>query len=264
MGRRGLERPTNRACRKGCFVLLTLPIREVLAVTSRARVVKLALGGRTFPYRAGQALMIATHGQEKRRPYSIAEAPEQATRDDSLELLVGVDALGSPGPHLALEPDTLVDVEGPVGRFAVPDESDARRFVFIAGGTGIAPLRAMLRQALKTSHRQIEVFYSARTPADFAYEGELGRLAKDGRIELRQTVTRQATADWTGRRGRIGRADLVPLVHDPSTLYFICGPPAFVADTQKALDELAIPQDRIRVEEWLRQVPPALGVARGA
>jgi ferredoxin-NADP reductase len=214
--------------------------------------VRIALQGNRVPYRPGQALLVAAHGHPRRRPYSIAGAPEDAASDDTLELLVGVDAEGSPGPHLTLAPGALVDVEGPLGRFTFPEHPKEERFVFIAGGTGIAPLRSMLRHALQTPHRQIGLLYSARTPEDFAYERELRALADAGKIELRQTVTREVAADtWSGTRGRIGRAALAPLVHDPATLCFICGPPALVEEMPRLLDELGIPQDRIRIEEWV-------------
>ena len=232
-------------------MLLTLPIRDVVPATPRARIVRLALGGRRFPYLPGQAVLVGAHGQERRRPYSIAAAPRDAERDDSLELLMGTDTDGSAGADLALEPGALVDVEGPVGRFTLPDDANEERFVFIAGGTGIAPLRAMLRHALEAPHREIGLLYSARTPDDFAYEEELRNLGRAGRIELRQTVTRDVAAEgWTGTRGRIGRENLAQLVHDPATLCFICGPPALVDDVPRLLEELGVPRERIRREEW--------------
>jgi ferredoxin-NADP reductase len=231
-------------------VSLTLPIRDVLPATPRARVVRVGLNGGAFPYRAGQAVLIANEGADKRKPYSIASAPEDAARDGFFELLVGVNADGTAGPHLTLEPGTRIDVEGPVGRFTFPDHPDETRFVFIAGGTGIAPLRAMLRHALAIPHREIGLLYSARTPQEFAFEDELRALARHGAIELRQTVTREADEDWAGPRGRIGRADLAPLVHGAATLCFICGPPALVDEMPKMLTELGVPSARIRVEEW--------------
>lgn len=230
-------------------MFLTLSIREVLPATPRARIVRLDLGGRSFPYEAGQAVLVATHGGERRRPYSIAASPDDARRSDCLELLVGVDEHGRAGAHLALEPGAAVDVEGPVGTFTFPTHPDARRFVFIAGGTGIAPLRAMLHRALTLPAREIGLLYSARTPDEFAYEDELRALAKKGEIELRQTVTRAADG-WAGARGRIGRRELQPLVHDPETLCFVCGPPALVDDIPRLLEELGVPRTRVRIEEW--------------
>jgi ferredoxin-NADP reductase len=231
-------------------VALTLPIREVLPATPRARLLRLDLAGRPFDYTAGQAVTIGTHGLNSLRPYSLASAAEDARRDGWLELLVGVDAHGSPGPHLALSPQTSVDVEGPFGAFTFPAEPEERRFVFIAGGTGIAPLRAMLHHALAIPHRDIGLFYSARTPDDFAFEAELREMARSGTIALRQTVTRANEADWSGARGRLDRAALSELVHDPATLCFVCGPPALVAEMPAHLGALGIPRERIRIEEW--------------
>jgi NAD(P)H-flavin reductase len=230
--------------------VLTLPIREVIAATPRARIARLELDGQAFDYAAGQAVAIAAHGQEKRRPYSIAAAPEDARRDRCLELLIGVTADGTPGAHLVLEAGALVDVDGPLGAFTFPAAPQERRFVFIAGGTGIAPLRAMLRHALLLPHRNIGLFYSVRTPDEFAYEEELRALAQEGEIELRQTVTRASDTDWTGTRGRLNRDALAELVHDPETLCFVCGPPALVAEMPRILADLGIPRDRIKIEEW--------------
>jgi ferredoxin-NADP reductase len=232
-------------------VTLTLPIREVVHATPRARIVRIDLGTERFPYLAGQAVLVASHGRGRRRPYSIAAPPEDALRERCLELLVGVDAAGSPGAHLTLEAHALVDVEGPLGRFTLPEHPAEQRFLFLAGGTGIAPLRAMLRHTLHEPHRQIGLFYSVRTAGEFAYEDEFRTLAREGRIELRQTVTRETGFDgWEGPRGRIGSADLEPLVHGSATLCFVCGPPAFVADMLKLLDGLGVPRPRIRVEEF--------------
>ncbi len=230
--------------------MLTLPIREVLPATPRARIVRFDLNGHTFDYAPGQAVTIANHGQEKRRPYSIAASPEDARRDGWLELLVGVNAEGTPGAHLTLDAGQLVDVDGPLGTFTFPPDPPERRFVFIAGGTGIAPLRAMLQRALHLPHRNIGLFYSVRTPDEFAFESELKTLAKAGEIELRQTVTRVTDQDWTGARGRLNRDALAELVHDPATLCFVCGPPALVDEMPRILSELGIPRERIRIEEW--------------
>jgi ferredoxin-NADP reductase len=231
-------------------VLITLAIGEILPATPRARIVRIRLDGARFPYAAGQAVLVAAHGYDPRKPYSIASAPEDAARDGLIELLVRVDENGLAGPHLTLAPGAAVDVEGPVGRFTFPPNPPEKRFVFVAGGTGIAPLRAMLRHALLQPQAQIGLSYSARTPGEFAYEAELRSLARAGRIELRQTITREASDDWQGTRGRIGRADLASLVHDPKTLCFVCGPPALVEEMPKLLEELGIPRQNIKVEEW--------------
>ena len=142
----------------------------------------------------------------------------------------------------------------PFGRFTFPAAPDVERFLFVAGGTGISPLRAMYRHALAVAPPQrppqVAVLYSARTPDEFAYAPELRELAAAGRIELRLTVTRATDAPWHGSRGRIDAAQLGPLVHDAETLCFICGPRAMVDEMPPALAALGVRPDRIRVEEW--------------
>lgn len=231
-------------------MLLTVPIRDIEPATPRAKVVRLDLQGLGFPYAAGQAVAIATHGVAGRRPYSIASAPEDAARDGCLELLVGIDADGTPGPHLTLAVGTVVDVEGPMGGFIFPHRSGVARALFVAGGTGIAPLRGMIRHALAIGVGDVGVVYSARTSEDFAYEAELRELAAARRIALRLTVTREADSRWSGLRGRIDANLLADLLHDRSTLCFVCGPRALVDDVPRTLGALGVAADSIRVEEW--------------
>jgi ferredoxin-NADP reductase len=232
-------------------VVLTLPIREVLVATPRARIVRLELDARPFAYLAGQAVLVAPHGLPLRRAYSIACSPEESAQGHFLELLVGTEVSGQSGAPLTLDRGALVDLDGPIGRFTFPPEPQERRFLFVAGGTGVSPLRAMLHHALGIPHEQVGFLYSARTPDEFAYEAELKALAAAGRIELRQTITREVAADsWIGRRGRISRDDLAPLVHATDTLCFICGPPPLVQDMLAALGELGVARERIKIEQW--------------
>src|SRR6185436_14054555 len=117
-----------------------------------------------------------------------------------LELLVGLEATGAVPAWLApLEPGGLLEVDGPRGTFIFPDDPVERRFLFVAGGTGIAPLRAMLHDALaRPRTASVSVMYSARTADEFAYGAVLRALAAAGRITLWQTVTREVAAQWDG------------------------------------------------------------------
>ena len=230
-------------------MLLTLPILEILPATPRARIVRIHLLGHTFLYDAGQALRVASHGREPRKPYSIAASPRDAA------LTAGSNCHrrrweGHAGSHLQLQPGAHVDIEGPLGQFTFPTDPQETRFLFVAGGTGIAPLRAMFRECLLRGYRNISVLYSARAPGDFAYESELRELAAQGGIELLMTVTRDAESESTGTRGRIGPELLEPLLHDRATLCFICGPSTFVDEMPGLLANLGVDSRRIMIEEW--------------
>ncbi len=161
-------------------MLLTRPVLDIRVATPRARIIHVDLQGTPFPFLPGQAIWLGGHGQDLRKPYSIASSPEDVAGTGRLELLVGVDGDGEPGPHLSLKAGALVDIDGPVGRFTFPESPTASRFLFIAGGTGIAPLRSMLRHSLHVRHQAIGLMYSARLPEEFAYAGE---LSGDGRGE---------------------------------------------------------------------------------
>lgn len=232
--------------------VLRLRVQTVITATPHIRIVRLTLGRAPLVYKAGQSVMLGLHGQPLRKPYSIACAPEEARREGHLEFLVKVGAHGSAGPHLSrLRRGAMMDLEGPFGRFHFPDEPAERHFLFIAGGTGIAPLRAMLWHVLLTRcPGRLGVIYSARSPREFAYAAELRRLARTGTIDLALTASRDAGPGWRGARGRISAQRLARFIHDPATLCFVCGPPALTTAVGPLLRELGIAAARIRTEEW--------------
>lgn len=232
-------------------MLLTRPLAAIETATPRARVVHVDMCDATFPFEPGQAIWIGAHGQSQRRPYSIASAPEDLRREGRLKLLVGVDASGSLGPHLPVDVGALVDIEGPIGGFTFPAHPDERHFLFVAGGTGIAPLRSMLRHAVHVPHASIGLIYSARQPEELAFSAELRDMAAAGAIDLRLTVTRDVRDEgWTGGRGRITREDLARLLRATDTLCFVCGPQALVDEIPGMLHSLGVARTRVRLEEW--------------
>jgi ferredoxin-NADP reductase len=184
-------------------------------------------------------------------PYSIASSPEETATYGYLEFLLKLEN-DAWGRHLRrLRRGSRVAVEGPIGNFIFPANPLEQQFLFVAGGTGIAPLRSMICHALQADvGGRLHLLYSARTPADFAYLPEMRRYARDGRLELALNATREVPRQWRGRRGRIARDQLTPLVEDPATLCFVCGPAAMVDDVPRTLMEIGIDPKRIRIEEW--------------
>ena len=142
-----------------------------------------------------------------------------------------------------------IRVEGPAGNFTLSDALPATPLLFIAGGTGIAPMRSMIRDLLDARHAApLALVYSARTPSEFAYLEELRGLAHERRLALTLTLTGDAE-DWQHARGRTGPDHLSDLV-TPETLAYICGPPAMVRDVPAALTSIGLPRARIRTEDW--------------
>jgi NAD(P)H-flavin reductase len=230
----------------------TFPIREAIPATPRAHILRLDLQGQKFPYRAGQAAYLQPEGADKRRPYSMASAPEETARHGLVEFLVqtGSDTSSGLTPDL-IRAGTRVAVEGPLGSFTFPEHPRERRFVFIAGGTGIAPLRSMLWHTLLAERDgHAGLIYSVRSPEEFAYLEEFERLEEERRIDFRRTVTRAASEGWTGRQGRIDATFLEDLISPGDTLCFVCGPPALVGEIPPRLKQLGVRDDQIKMEQW--------------
>jgi ferredoxin-NADP reductase len=210
------------------------------------------LDGASFSYRAGQVAALGPEGVRERVPYSIASAPEETAAKSTLQFLIKLDSSGKWGEHFEpLRRGLNICVRGPSGSFVFPEAPVERRFLFIAGGTGIAPLRSMIRHAaLSGIPGQISLLYSARTPRDFAFLPELRRMVRQGVLQLTTTATREMPPRWRGARGRIAAAQLTPLVDSPETLCFVCGPASMVSDVPPMLQHLGIDRSRIRLEDW--------------
>lgn len=231
---------------------LILSARDVRQETPRTRVITLDVSTSPFAFSAGQAVLAGLASASIRRPYSIACAPTQMRATGSIELLVQIDDHEAPDPHLErVERGTAVAIEGPFGDFVLPAALPASRLLLVAGGTGIAPLRAMLWQALD-EHLvvDISVVYSARSAAEFAYLQELERLANDGRIRLSLMVTREDGTVWSGARGRVDAARLTSALANPDTLCIVCGPPPLVVHVSALLTDAGVPEALILRETY--------------
>jgi NAD(P)H-flavin reductase len=203
--------------------------------------------GPAFPYHAGQAASLAVPGETELTPTQIASRRRTADHGASnSSRQVGPAGLARVSELL---PGTDLAVTDPVGNFIFPADARGKRLLFIAGGTGIAPLRSMIRHALDAGlSAEIALLYSARARDEFAYLDELRALQQEGRLSLSLTLTGQGE-DWEHARGRAGAAHLADLV-SAETMCFICGPPSMVREVPQALMSLSVSRDRIRTEDW--------------
>jgi len=226
----------------------TLSVAAVRRATPDSRILTLTLDA-PFAYEPGQSVLIGLHGQPDRRHYSLTTPPEKAAAEGALECLVRTGRDGTIGPHLdGLSRGALVDVEGPEGRFVFPARPATRACLFIAGGTGIAPIRAMLLRAIALGGLSLTLAYSARDSREFAYLPELRRMKRDAGLRLQLTATREAPPSWRHDRGRLTQTRLSSLIETPDTSCFVCGPPALVEDVPRALMKLGIDEGRILTE----------------
>lgn len=226
-------------------------VRGIVRDTPWSALVRLDLGTSRFRFRAGQA---ATLGRSSAaaKAYSIASSPDLERRKHEIEFLIGTKRGGRFGPQLAgLTVGSAVSLTGPFGTFVLPEPLRERRLLFIAGGTGIAPLRSMIYSALaRRNPAAITLLYSAQSPDGFAFVQEFRRLSRAGRLCLRLTATRKAGRAWRGRRGRIQTSWLRQLLRAGPTLCFVCGQPAFVENVSGMLESLGLPSTWIKREGY--------------
>lgn len=231
--------------------MITVPVRQITRATPRIRILNLDLRAVELSFTAGQAVMLGLSGSPLRKPYSIASAPWEVGKSGIMQVLVQVEDSGGLDPHLELaSPGTLLDLEGPFGSFGMPARRE-RPLLFVAGGTGIAPLRSMLIEHLSrpTTHPAV-LIYSARSVDEFAFRPELAALEAAGRIATHFTVTREDASDWQGRRGRISEALLREGLPSTDSICLICGPPQLVNDTRSLLQTLGVGAEQIVTEKY--------------
>jgi ferredoxin-NADP reductase len=233
---------------------LTWQVATVASVTDETDSVRtISLNLPDWPgHRAGQHLdvrLTAEDGYSAERSYSIATA-------DGEPVAITVERLddGEVSPYLTqeLRPGDQLEVRGPIGNWFTWGPDDGGPLLLIAGGSGIVPLRAILRHRRRSgSHVPSRLLYSARTLPDIIYRSELDQYADDD-SELRYTLTRAHPPGWTGFSGRVSEQMLAQIAWQASDhpTAFICGPTAFVETVAELLVARGYPDTTVKTERF--------------
>jgi ferredoxin-NADP reductase len=202
-------------------------------------------------HQAGQHLdvrLTAEDGYRAERSYSIASAPGE-------QVAITVERLddGEVSPYLTeeLRVGDALELRGPVGGYFVWAPGDGGPLLLVAGGSGIVPLRAILRHRRRSdSDVPVRLLYSSRSLEDVIYRAELDEPA-DG-VEVVHTLTREQPPGWTGYARRVDAAllDEVAWPADQRPLAFVCGPTSFVESVADGLVELGYPAKRVKTERF--------------
>jgi sulfhydrogenase subunit gamma (sulfur reductase) len=198
-------------------------------------------GPHGLDFRPGQVALLRVGGAGAAH-FAIASAPA----DNELEFLVKLSndpvarALYETGPGGRVE---LIEL---AGHGFVLEEQEGRDLVFVAMGTGVAPLRSALRSVLRRPERygQIVVLYGARTPEDFCYQDEVESWKAAG-VELRQVVSQPDGYEWAGSTGYVQSLldNVLPTLSAPLAL--VCGSREMIEHTRDRLREMGLPPESI-------------------
>lgn len=187
----------------------------------------------------GQVAVLEVEG-EAPAYFAFASAPE----DPELEVLVKQNP-GTGNRIFDLRVGERVQLLDVAGHGFALDEQKGKDLVFVAMGTGVAPLRSALRHVLgrKRDFGRLVVLYGARTPDNFCYKDETERWEDSG-VELRQVVSRPDGHDWSGPTGYVQSLldHVLPSLFSPVAL--ICGSLQMMEQTRDRLHQMGFaPED---------------------
>jgi ferredoxin-NADP reductase len=217
-----------------------------------ASTVTLSLSVPDWPgHRAGQHVDIrltADDGYQAERAYSIASAPGEP-------LAITVERLddGEVSPYLTEDarPGDQLEVRGPIGGYFVWEAETGGPLLLAAGGSGVVPLRAILRhRSLVGSSVPVRLLYSSRSWEDVIYSSELDMPAYG--VEVIHTLTRSQPPKWHGYARRVDRQMLTEVAWSAADrpLAYVCGPTNFVESVAAGLVGLGYPPGRVKTERF--------------
>jgi ferredoxin-NADP reductase len=187
-------------------------------------------------------------GYQAQRSYSIASGPEDAALELTVERLDD----GEVSPYLTevLQPGDQLELRGPIGGYFTWRAALAEPLLMVAGGSGVVPMRSMLRHRAAAGGRApATLLLSAQHVEDVLYREELGAL---GDVEFELTLTRGAPPGWRGYSRRVDREMLAEVGPGPDVhpRVYVCGPTSFVESAADLLVELGHEPAGIHTERF--------------
>jgi CDP-4-dehydro-6-deoxyglucose reductase, E3 len=217
-------------------------------------------------FQPGQYLDVLLEGG-RRRSFSIASPPHDS---EHLELHVRrvsgggfTERLFEPGgaAGAALTAGSLLRIEGPIGQFSYRDGPGP--VLMVAGGTGFAPLKSMLRHILETGiRRDIHLYWGARHAADVYEEARvLEWAARHPRLRFTAVLSQANAAERSHTRaGWVHEAVLADHPDLSAFQVYTAGPPAMIEAMRAAFPRHGLPSGRLYFDSF-DYAPDALRAA---
>jgi ferredoxin-NADP reductase len=181
-----------------------------------------------------------------RRTFTLASAPHE----EHWLIATRMTGSGYKKTLLELPLGSALHLEGPMGSLTCRDDSSTG--VFLAAGIGITPFRSMtldiMHQARPTP---IKLFYGNRNRSSAAYHDLFLQQSRQTHFTYIPTFNHEPDASWHGERRSLGQ-ELVQshLTDVQQPLYYLCGPPALVADLLTMLQSLHVKKEKILTESF--------------
>lgn len=191
-------------------------------------------------FKPGQVAILRVE-EEDPAYFAFASSPE----DLELEILVKR-TIGASAALFDMKEGAAIDLLGVTGVGFDLDAQQGRDLVFVAMGTGVAPLRSALRYVLKRRDQfgDLVVLYGARTPGLFCYRDEVEEWENAG-VELRRVISRPDGHDWSGRTGYVQSLLDHVLLDLKSPVALVCGSREMIGQTRDRLQQMGFAAEDI-------------------
>lgn len=209
----------------------------------------------TMDYVPGQYVQLLTppYGKNRKevyRAYSIASDPAEK---NVIELIIRLVPGGICTTYCFehLKEGDEVRINGPYGDFHLSDTDGP--IVFVAGGSGMAPIRCMLHHMRNTANKRKAVyFFGANDPADLFLGDEMGQFESDLADYRYVPVVANPPegSGWDGETGLVTEAVGRGLKDASAHEAYLCGSPGMIDATVKVLGDLGMDQEKIFYDKF--------------
>jgi len=248
---------SRQVVEEGAFPIKKMPVR-VISLEKKSHdvmLVKLQLPANdVMKFHAGQYIDFLLRDGD-RRSYSMANAPHTLVEGSpAIELHIRHMPGGKFTDHVfgAMKEKEIQRIEGPQGSFFLREDAD-KPLVFLASGTGFAPIKAILEHMQhKGITRPVTLYWGGRRPADlYMHEWVQAQLSAMPQLRYVPVVSDALPEDhWTGRTGFVHAAVLQD-IHDLSGhQVYACGAPIVVDSARAAYTQAGLPADEFFADSF--------------
>ena len=213
--------------------------------------------GKKLNYIAGQYIdIIMSDGRH--RTYSIANAPRE---DGMIELHIRNVEGGRFSDFVFhhLEQKTILRIEGPMGAFYLRQDSP-RPMLLVAGGTGLAPIKAIVEASLHAGNsRDIILYWGVRSKRDLYFQETIEQWAEQAHIRYIPVLS-DPDDDWQGRTGFVHQVVLEDIDQLSQYDVYAAGPPIMVSSARTSFLDAGLPEEQIFHDafEWALDTQDAI------
>jgi phenol/toluene 2-monooxygenase (NADH) P5/A5 len=202
-----------------------------------------------FDYKPGQFVMVEVprDGKTVRKPYSIASPPHWPNK---VELCIKQVEGGYVSTYFFnLQVGYVMPMEGPLGVFALK-EPLPEHLLFVATGTGVAPLRAQIHTLLHLGYqKKITLLLGVRHEYEILFDEEFKALAKaHTNFEYIPTISRPQ--QWSGAKGYVQEQIKTRFPNPQGIQIYACGLVPMINALKDELTTLGYPKDALHFERW--------------